>query len=192
MKYLSEIAKSIPKLAPPKCRHDKIPWRGCYLAEGDDGKAYENWDDENKVVKVGFLDRSKSGTSLSNLENNFDYVLNNKPEAYVEVYDYGCVDCRACNISYFVLMKKLYPLSNNEANTIPALAIKAQKFSGKNTGTLEQNDFLKSLSDKKQKTFVKNIWDSGIVHNDIFCGNLMKDENGDYKLIDLDRLTLLK
>lgn len=197
MRYLQEIARSIPKLAPPKCRHDKIPWRGEYLAEGVDGKAYQNWDDDFKVVKVGFLDHMhRSGCTLSVLEDNFDYVLNNKPEAYVTVHDYGCFDCKSCNVSYFVMMEKLKKLTNVEAGTIPNLAINAQnlykKPKKKQVGlTADQTDFIKNLGPKKKK-FVQNIWKSGLIHNDIHAGNIMKNDDGDYKLIDLDRLSFLK
>lgn len=194
MRYLQEIARSVPKLAPPKCRHDKIPWRGEYLAEGVDGKAYQNWEEEDKVVKVGFLDHAaRSGSSLSKLEDNFDFVLVNQPEAYVKVYDYGCFDCKSCNISYFVMMEKLEKLSQKESSEIPFFAINAQALMSKRKKhSTDQVDFLKRASNPKKKSFAENIWKSGLFHNDIHAGNIMKDINGNYKLIDLDRLTFIK
>lgn len=194
MRYLSEIARSIPRLAPRRCTHDKIPWRGNYLAEGADGKAYENWDDENKVVKVGFIDTmAHSMTSLDQLEDNFDYVLTNKPKAYVEVYDYGCVDCRACNVSYFVLMQKLEPLDGLELYEIPNIVQQAQRLVN-NYKTSNNSPFPRqrlSYKNKAQQDFAEAIWDSGIIHNDAHHGNIMKDDDGNYKLIDLDRLSFL-
>lgn len=196
MKYLSEIARSIPKLAPKRCTHDKIPWRGDFIANGDDGRAYQNWDDETKVVKVGFMNtQSHSGTTLSQLEDNFDYVLNNKPKAYVEIFDYGCINCRSCDVSYYVLMEKLVKLDNTE-HSVPGFAIGVQDYVRRHKKNKSDPYPVGRISipGKKNRTqletFARNIWDAGIIHNDIFYGNLMKTEDGDYKLIDLDRLTI--
>ena len=194
MRYLSEIARSIPKLAPRRCSHDKIPWRGNYLAEGADGKAYENWNDEGKVVKVGFIDTMlHSMNSLDKLEDNFDYVYVNKPKAYVEVYDYGCVDCRTCNVSYYVLMQKLEPLDGNETYEIPNIVRQVQQLVNSYKKTKDCPYPRQRLHYKNQahQDFAEAIWDSGIIHNDAHHGNIMKDSDGNYKLIDLDRLSFL-
>lgn len=196
MKYLAEIGRSLKRNPVKTCRHDRVPWKGDFLAEGADGKAFQSLDDETKVVKIGFIGNMvRSLYSMNDLEDNFDYIHTHNPAAYVTVHNYSCINCRDCNIGYFVVMDKLVPIGGNVQNVV-ALANQVQALANnkkrKNEKFPTASIHASYLSGVKEIEFAKAVWTSGIVHNDIHYGNVMKTTGGDYKLIDLDRLTFTK
>lgn len=131
--------------------------------------------------------------------NNIQGVLNlieHKSDYYVKVYDYCKVSKYLEYDVYYYVMERLIPLSEDETKVFHTLIShedckKVKKYSIDDVcGILdEMSNFL--LFDKEKVLFlIKKIYSDEIQHLDLSERNVMKDNRGNFKLIDLERIKI--
>jgi thiamine kinase-like enzyme len=90
-------------------------------------------------------------------------------------------------------MEKLHPLSEDEIKVFHSLVSHEDQNKIKKYSSLEINKILQGLSIgldfdlHKVMFFCKNLNKLTIQHSDLHPRNLMKDSDGNFKLIDFDR-----
>jgi hypothetical protein len=95
-------------------------------------------------------------------------------------------------------MEKLKPLSKNERKEFKILKdIYHNYFLSKNSKSEEEwieiiGVWKKKLKNKKTKNFLDKIIKLPVYHVDLFEDNILKDQQGNYKIIDINDLKMVK
>lgn len=176
---------------------------GKRLGDGADGEVFELISDSKKVIKFSIIYdlgyESNLVTKYNEIKKKLSFVKENgtRCQHLCSIYNFGLLlhksrktSCGAQEfLIHFYEMEKLIKCSDEEEKVFYTIISNAYR-------SIE--DFLDSLSKwidfdrQKVLTFVNANSNSVILHNDIHLSNIMKNENGDFKLIDLDRITILK
>ena len=172
---------------------DKAPPVGKLLGEGFHGQVFEVPGDEDKVIKYSRMLETMSVPPLKEFYNNLTAVLaeqkKNAYPCYVNILDFHFLyegkhprHTYQNYILYSVLMEKLIPISFDEKRVFDTIV--------KGKGTVEelvagQKDWL-IFEPKKVLAFMSQVNSTPIFHNDFNSRNIMKDSEGNFKLIDLD------
>lgn len=145
----------------------KLDW---FVAQGADGFVYELQDDNTKVIKISILCNYTIEKNLIKVYNAitdvYKYIQKNNLNRFVSIYDYGIVQQgerifdgkKQSFIVHYCVMDKL------------------EKLSKKDVEYLENN-----------QEFWDELDDFDFDHGDLQIRNVLKDKNGNYKLIDFDR-----
>ena len=131
-------------------------------------------------------------------------MKNNNISHFVKVHDYNTLIEGTRKFAgkdqkytvYWCLMDKLNDLSVDESKMMYTLL--SHEFNNKvKNFTLEEaskilDDLSKGLEFEKDKVleFYHSYMTGKIIQTDLHSGNIMKDNGGNFKLIDLDRLTI--
>jgi rRNA-processing protein FCF1 len=209
MQVLSLIKKEKPNFNFPKL--------GVELGYGADGQVFELIDDPNKVIKYSVIfdwnslpSPAKSKINIkekfSKLKNNLEIIKNNYHEHsfMVKIFNHEFLfqgKRKIVNnedqdyLIHSLIMEKLKEISDDENKVFHSLLYHKNVFWEKDFSDQELDETLFGLAKgldfnhSKVKSFYKKVKKSTIQHNDINLGNIMKNVDGDYKLIDLDRLS---
>lgn len=179
-----------------------------FLGNGWDGEVWEISD--SKVIKFSALydtDEECIRRSFQNKEKIFEKLLYNLPNCFGNVFFFqkhfeGIISDMILPhpdmpcILYSYVMEKLYPITEDEKKVFHTIvshedrnAIK--KFS---RGALKEtlSGLSKGLDFDEQRIifFYDNLQNSPLKHQDVCPRNIMKTCQGDFKLIDFDRITL--
>jgi serine/threonine protein kinase len=153
---------------------------GKFINKGVDGSVFEY--KYNKAIKF----------SLGNPSNEvLDYIILNKPDTYVSVYEYGIHEGK-----HFHIMERLTPLSEDENRVFHSILSHEDRNLKKDfdpdilikilIGLAKGLDF----NPHKVTLFCDNYKTVPIIHGDLHPRNIMRDWMGYFKLIDLNRATL--
>ncbi len=175
-----------------------------YIDSGADGEAYLT--NNNNVIKFSILfDLSydfqmfkKSSEILKNLND----IKNNPIDCYVKVInnDYLFDNQIKTKIGnqfyclYYYTMEKLNHLSDDEVSAIRTLAPQVDKnnptidLTKAKSAINEVSNYLDFNANKLLK-FYSSYINCRYHHNDFHSRNIMKDSDGNFKLVDLDRIT---
>lgn len=175
---------------------------------GADGQCFEIINQPNLVIKLSVL-YEEYLSSITNqykvIENNINYLISNPIVGYVRVYtheylgSYKRFFCAAHNneqeyILYYYVMEKLNKISEDEKKVFHTILSHEDSNIIKDLSYQKINKTLSELSRgldfdyEKILYFCDNIKKSPIQHLDMHSRNVMKDELGNFKLIDLERL----
>lgn len=203
MQVLSLIKKDKPDFNPPNL--------GLEIGYGADGQVYELRDDPDKVIKYSVIyEWSLPPTAKEQylrFKNNLTYIINNyhKHPFMVKIFNHDflfqgkrkIVNNKDQNyLIHYVVMERLKEISEDEHKVFHSLLYHKNVFWSKDFTNQELNGILLGLAKgldfnfEKMKSFYQEVKKSNIQHNDINLGNIMKNIDGDYKLIDLDRLSI--
>lgn len=211
----------MPHKHTSKCGHKPIPKFSKQIGTGADGVAYTLDSHKDRIIKIGnYPCINFSGYAAETVEKNFKYMRAHKPAAYVRVYTYKFINCKHCHVSYYCVMDKLHKHAQSDSLSFLASEIQwiYKNRNGNDSFPLEKiikyaNDFVtwipghwdntngvhvngqRGIPSEQKKSvmkFLRAIWSSRVFHCDLHSGNIMKDKDGNIKLIDLDRLDLPK
>jgi hypothetical protein len=163
------------------------------IGDGVDGEVYSLLYETNKVVKFSFnIDNNQS-------DSDFIYSLIAKPNnILVKLYVYKYLGPFINeNIRYylsFYMMEKLNSISEDEWKVFHTLLSHEDRNAKKQFSEIELKEILEGLKlgldfdEEKVIFFCNSINNLDFVHPDIHPRNIMKDNFGSFKLIDLDRI----
>lgn len=170
---------------------------------GADGQVFHIKNDPDKVIKLSIFysyDEYIIEHHYSNIENKYKTVINNPQKSIVKVFNinyihhkvYGKCTIAKNYIIYYSIMEKLIPITKDEDKILKSLCdLKNNKI---NTFSFPKIvDELKHyyLFDRdKVLDFYDGLDSSIVIHNDFHRRNIMKDNDGNFKLIDLDRISI--
>lgn len=191
---------------------DKIPELGERLGDGADGEVFSLPSDPTRVYKLGILYESRGKNLVRayyQIRDVLNYMVVYQPEAYVRVYEheYLCTSSRKAEhlyggkqnfIIYGYTMDKLGKISEDERKVFHSILSHEDRGIEKNFSPDKIREMLQGMgrgldfSAEKVILFCDNIRSAPVSHLDIHVRNIMKNESGDFKLIDLDRIELEK
>lgn len=155
------------------------------IGSGADGIV---WAYENKVIKICIGDYLKFVQILNKLKQ--------QQSCYVKIYEHKKIDYYLDNDVYLYYMEKLNKLTEDENKVFYTLVShedsgKIKSFSDEKAKTI-LNELEKFLDFDKSKVFAffKQIKNNNIKHLDVCERNIMKDDCGNFKLIDLERVKI--
>ena len=192
---------------------DKIPVTpDVRLGEGADGEVFSIAGDQNRVLKLGILyERHDRGFTsyYKQIQKVLDYLIANHPDAYARVYEHGFLGSFSRKmehwrsgeqkfIIYYYIMEKLNKISEDENKVFHSILSHEDRGIEKNFSPEKIREMLEGMGRgldfdaEKVTLFCNNIKGAPISHLDIHVRNIMKDDAGNFKLIDLDRIELEK
>lgn len=184
---------------------------GSRLGEGADGEVFSLTDDPKKVLKLGILYEHHDG-ELFGYYNEIDRVLNYlirvQPAAYARVYEQGYLGLYSREmpywrkgvqkfVIYYYTMEKLQKISENESKVFHSILSHEDRGIEKNYPPEKIQEMLQGLSRgldfdaEKVTLFCDNINEAALSHLDLHPRNILKDADGNFKAIDMDRCELV-
>ncbi len=165
------------------------------LNGGADGDVFTSDDKIIKFVKI--KDEKKNANNVWNKNKAIiTKIMDISPKHFCKIYDFGliCVSENPYSIVYFYLMEKLNGLSDDEKKAIDTL-ISHRDYNrkinfNKALDLVPALDKYLEFDSNKMNLFIKQIQGSNIIHNDIHARNVMKDNFGNFKLIDFERMSI--
>jgi serine/threonine protein kinase len=182
------------------------------LDGGADGEVFTIVGQPDKVIKFGiFYERhdKKFLQYFKQIQKVLDHLILTQPSAYARVYDHGhlITSSRKAEhwrsgqqkfVMYYYIMEKLQKTTEDEQKVFHTILSHEDRGIEKNFSPDEIRKMLRGMERgldfdaEKVTLFCENIRSATISHLDIHVRNIMKDESGNFKLIDLDRIELEK
>jgi serine/threonine protein kinase len=179
------------------------------IADGADGEVFNFSEDPNKVIKLCVLYESSYEDIYSIYKRTtsvLDYLLKNPSQSFAQVYEhkYICEWGRTVEwkkdqqkyLIYYYIMEKLQKISEDEKRLFHSIISHEDRGIKKNFSMEKIKEILCGLKrgldfdEKKVIFFLDNFKKTPINHNDLHVRNVMKDINGNFRLIDFDRTEL--
>lgn len=192
---------------------DKIPYLpDVRLGDGADGEVFTISGDPSKVLKLGiFYERHDKGFEkhYQHIQNVLDYLIAYPPAAYARVYEHGYLGTYSRKaehwrsgeqkfLIYYYTMEKLEKITEDEKKVFHTILSHEDRGIEKNWSPDKIREMLLGMSRgldfdaEKVTLFCNNIKRAPVSHLDMHVRNIMKNDSGDFKLIDLDRIELEK
>lgn len=174
---------------------------GLELGSGADGQVFELNNCPDKVLKISVLfDLDK----FSKIESYLNYLSTNYIDTCARVYEYknlghfnrDTVYGSQDYILYYYVMEKCFKISEDEKKVFHSILSHEDRGFDKNFSLDLINKMLQGLAlgldfDKKKVIlFCEKIKQSSINHLDLHVRNIMKNDLGFFKMVDLDRIEL--
>jgi serine/threonine protein kinase len=166
-----------------------------FLAQGSEGVIYTTPTQKDVVIKI--MDKDFTRNSFSKIRKICFYLQESSFKEIVTIFDYGTFQKNKQKY-FWILMEKLKPLSKNERKEFKILKdIYHNYFLSKNSKSEEEwieiiGVWKKKLKNKKTKNFLDKIIKLPVYHVDLFEDNILKDQQGNYKIIDINDLKMVK
>ncbi len=185
---------------------DKIPPNiSKKIGDGADGECFHLSNDCNKVIKLSVLYEYDRGDIEEQYKQNIapilEFLINNPIKVFANVYSHKYIGsfCRDFNgsnqsfIIYYYVMEKLNKISEDEQKVFHTILSHEDRGINKNFSIADIRKILNGLrigldfDYKKIIDFYSEMLCCPIIHLDLHPRNIMKDNFGNFKLIDLDR-----
>ncbi len=171
------------------------------LGDGFHGEAYLIPD--NRVVKYSLISQSMIEHLEINqplqffreLEKVIQFQIKHNHPAFVRIFDFNLLSFGSSHVKYgsedvvlySTTMEKLNLVSSEEKKLLKTIEYRDVKASWKNIikDVREQSSWL-DFDLEKVISFIYLLKDSPIEHKDMGSSNILKDNDGNFKLIDLD------
>lgn len=177
---------------------------GQRLGKGSDGEVFSLTDESDKVIKVCMLfpiDNTAQEVYSETIVPVLTSLISNPIDIFARVYTHehlGTFFDRYSNdfILYFYTMEKLEDISEDEKKVFHTILSHEDRGIVKNYSIKEVQEILQGLNlgldfdENKVIFFYKSLKKSNINHADIHPRNIMKDKEGNFKMIDFDRAQL--
>ena len=179
------------------------------LGDGADGEVFELQDYPNKVIKFCVLyeyNNSDIKNALHKTLESLSYIKCNHPSTYAQVYDYmylgessrwlESIGKNQNYILYYYIMEKLYKISEDEKRVFHSLLCHEDSNKVKKFSISKIKDMVKGMAqaldfdESRVMFFCENLRRVPLQHQDVHVRNIMKDDKGNFKLIDFDRCQL--
>lgn len=180
---------------------------GNEIGQGADGQCFEIKNDIAKVIKYSIIfnidDLCKIEDLYQKRSNAFFYLENQKDPAYVCVHTHkfltkglrDTVHGKQEYLIYYYIMDKLNKISDDEKKIFHTILSHEDANKNKNISIFKIKKDLEKISgyldfsEEQVILFCENIVKSKLIHEDLHVRNIMKDIDGNFKLVDCDRLT---
>lgn len=186
---------------------------GKSVGDGSDGECFEIIDQPNKIAKLGITfcnGPSKLSKSHGAFTNAIEAVIEKQPHAFVRVYEYRYLggymrkmpdweDGQQRFVLYAYLMDKLFPVDGADKPLLYGVLDWLENESGKPfdckkiSSAIDGEKSVAIMTDEsiaRVNRFANGISSAPIIHQDLHIRNIMKDNLGEFNLIDLDRMVL--
>lgn len=179
------------------------------LGDGADGEVFTLKNQPDKVIKLCVLYEYPDAPlkdSFSRIKNTLEYLSEHTPHTYARVYDYNYlgqfsrpIDWSSSGqnyILYHYMMERLSKISDDEKRVFHSILCHEDRNLKKNYSIFEIKKMLQGMNraldfdERRVIFFCENLNKNNIIHNDIHVRNIMKDKDGNFKLIDFDRCEL--
>lgn len=189
---------------------DKIPVETCAsLGGGADGEVFEIKDDPNKVIKFCVLYQ----TGKQTIQNTYkytckvlDYLIKTPMPTYATVYSYDVMGQFTRPVTwsakgqpyilYYYTMEKLSSITEDESKVFHSIVSHEDRGIDKNFSSAKVKEMISGMAtcldfDAERVTFFcENFKNTLVEHQDVHVRNIMKDPQGNFKLVDFDRAQL--
>jgi serine/threonine protein kinase len=195
------VLKLCQQFCPDKIVHSI----GNRLGDGADGEVFDITDELDKVIKFCVLYETGSVKLLNTykyISKSLNYLMLNNDPAYARVYAHEYMgqyvrdawqNKKQKYILYYYVMEKLQQISDDERKVFDSLVSHEDRGKKKNYTPDKVKEILLGLNRGLDFNFERVIFfydslkKSKIKHLDMHPRNIMKDANGNFKLIDFDR-----
>jgi len=189
---------------------ERIPYYnslGQEIGNGSDGQVFEIAN-SNRVIKYCILYQDFSEDlhyRYSKIKKAICYIKDNKPSTCARVYDFSFLvfgsrklfnGLKQDYIIYYYTMEKLSKISDDEKKVFHTILSHEDRGIVKNFSEEKLRETLFGLSrgldfdEGRVILFYNNLKNSSIQHLDIHVRNIMKDLEGNFRLIDFDRVKI--
>lgn len=173
---------------------------------GADGEVWSLKSDVDKVLKLSIIydHPSRRITKYSSIHQVLNYVMMNCPSAYVRVYEHNFLGEYSRQVPfrkepqklviYHYVMQRLFPLTEDEQKVFHSILSHEDRGIKKDLSFCKIEKVLFGLSRgldfdaERIKLFITALIESPLAHADLHQRNILKDNEGNYRLIDLDRV----
>jgi len=197
---------------------DKLPVQpDVRQGSGADGEVFSIKDDPHKVLKLSVL-YGRPGQSADRpfrvIQKVLETIQAERPSAYVQLYQHGYLGTYSRQmhvrprgrvkqdfILYYYLMDKLYPITEDEGKVFHSILSHEDRNIKKDFSPDKIREMLQGMSrgldfdTEKVILFCRNIkraeQEIGVLHGDISPRNIMRNMEGQFKLIDVDRCEIV-
>jgi serine/threonine protein kinase len=187
-------------------RKDPLPFTidKC-IGSGNQGQVYSLKDNPDQVVKLSMLYDDFTGLSLEEefdkLQKIYQHIIDNPHKSLVKVYSFGelyrgkmeIFEWEHNYVIYNAIMQKLNTLSENEQKVFKTVCdIYNKALEARPIATiLDELEEWFDVDKGRVLTFYNSLSSLDIDNKDVKPQNIMKDNEGQYKLIDYD-LAIIK
>lgn len=194
------------KLCEQLCPEKILVIPSTKLGDGADGEVFDIVDDPYKVIKFCLLLETMNNFNdyYNQMRSAIKHLQDHPSHTYARVYTYAYLGefsrgeawSEQKFILYYYIMEKLYKTSEDERKVFHTILSHEDNNINKNYSLVEVRKMLKGLSRgldfdaEKVIFFCNNFKKTPVIHNDIHVRNIMKDADGNFKLIDFDRCKL--
>ena len=176
------------------------------MGAGMDGECYSLVGDPNRVVKLSVLCQ-RPGSSLADqyqaIEDVLATIMHDHPQAYIYVYGQEYLGAYHLKdhpwfgdqniILYYYLMDRLLPLTEDECKVFHSILSHEDRGVEKDLSPPKLRKILEGMGRglefdyPKVVQFCQHIQQAPVEHCDLHPRNILKDNNNNFKLIDVDR-----
>lgn len=190
---------------------DKIPFNiSKKIGDGADGECFNLLNAPDKVIKLSVLYEYDRGNIEDQYKQNIspiiDFLITNPSTIFAKIYSHNYLGSftRDFNgnpqsfILYYYVMEKLQKISDDEQKVFHTILSHEDRGINKKYSISDIRKILNGLkigldfSYKKIIDFYSEMLCCPIIHLDLHPRNIMKDNFGNFKLIDLDRCDFRK
>lgn len=200
MYVLGLCQKVCPDLIPNKI--------GERLGDGADGEVFTCQDEPTKVIKFSVMyERNNVDINkqfFKRIDRILTYLKLNIIDTYAQVYDYKYLGQYERKVEwgnqkyiiYYYIMERLFKLSEDEYKVFYTLVSHEDRNISKNFSSDKVQEMLENLSRgldfnaERVTFFYNNFRKTPVIHQDIHVRNILKDAQGNFKMIDFDRAEL--
>lgn len=180
------------------------------LGDGADGEVFNLADYPNKVIKFAILynyPHAPLDEYYNRINNTLTYIRQHQPQSYAHVYEHVYLGQYARQLDqpnivqdyilYYYTMEKLFKISEDEKKVFHTIVCHEDMGIEKNYSLSQIKKILRDMGraldfdTERVIFFYENLKKTPIVHGDVHVRNIMKDQEGNFKLIDFDRSHLL-
>jgi serine/threonine protein kinase len=178
------------------------------LGYGADGQVFSVKNNDDMVLKISILYEHSMIDSIDEkfnlIKDNILYIQSNAPKHFAKVCDFeyqltnerDTVNGPQKYIVYSYWIEKLNKISDDEKKVFHTIMShedlnKQKKLSKKQlVSTLKGLARALDFDVEKVILFHEQYHSSNVIHNDVHPRNIMKDNLGNFKLIDIDNITI--
>ena len=189
-----------------KAHNIELPFLlGEEIGSGVDGQIFEKKDNPSRVIKISCTDNTWEHSNYHRLAEILLYLDFKSYWHFAKMYDHGPLhtfdestgSLRKVFTIHYIEMEKLLPLSEDEVKIFHTLLSHEDANKKKEFNTDQILSMVNKLSEylvlDKVKVcgFCFAIMDCYLKHKDLHPRNIMKNAEGNFRLIDFDRLELV-
>lgn len=181
------------------------------LGDGADGEVFALENDPEKVIKFCVLyekNDQKLHSAYGCISSTISYLIKELPLSYARVYSqmylgewsrsivWGNTQREQKYILYYYTMEKLSKISHDEVKVFHTILSHEDREIKKNFSNGKLKEILAGLQKgldfdaKRVIFFCDMLQKTNVQHLDLHPRNIMKDDCGNYKVIDFDRLQM--
>lgn len=167
-----------------------LPTLGQEIGSGVHGAVYDLLDDPHKAIKIAFTEDD----TYAQVQALYQFVQAHPHPALATIFEFSelCRSTGWVDPYYSVKMEKLYPLTDDEQRVMKSICLdyNGHLEPGKAAQHIEELQEWLDFDPEQVKAFYTALSTLPVIHRDFHRRNIMKDRQGNFKLIDFELLTI--